>query len=533
MSAVFKLKIFQLFVCILLMATLSLKAQIFVTDTIVYQGNSSKFINVVFMGDGFQAAESAAYITNVRNVSNYLLSTSPFSEYKNYFNIFAITTPSAQSGALHPGTASDEGSSGGQPALSVTTYFNSTFDYFSIHRLLVPQNQTAINSVLVNNFPLYDQPLVIVNTTYYGGSGGFLATSSLNSSAFEIMVHEIGHSFAALADEYYAGDAYFAEKYNMTQQTNPALVKWKNWIGTNDIGIYPYCCGGNSALWYKPHQNCKMQYLGSPFCAVCKEAIIEKIHSLIGTPIINVQPSNLVPISFCVAPISPLKFSLSLVKPIPNTLKTTWTLNGTVVGRNIDSILINTAQLTTGSNVLAAQVVDTTLLTRSDTHPGQHTFTTNWAINIGPSANLLGADTSVLVVCANEKANISNLYNTTGLAASWDIANPALADTGTHFLVVTNTQGCRDTAFITVKQQVAHWIGNISSDWNNRLNWLPALVPGEKTHVIINSNTTFPCIISTQNAVAASIQVKPGGNYSVTNNRGINILYNCSSLPVQ
>ena len=62
------------------------------------------------------------------------------------------------------------------------TYFNSTFDYYNIHRLLVPQDYTAIYNVLSENTPFYDQANIIVNTTYYGGSGGSFATASTNAS---------------------------------------------------------------------------------------------------------------------------------------------------------------------------------------------------------------------------------------------------------------------------------------------------------------------------------------------------------------
>lgn len=529
MMATFKRTICFTLILLSVTASITLRAQTFITDTILYNGSSNKLINLVFMSEGYQSSELNTFITNVRNVSNYLLNTSPFLEYRDYFNVFAIRVPSLESGAKHPGTASDESFSGGQPILQVNTYFKSTFDYFYIHRLLVPQSSVA-NNVLLNNFPSYDQPIILVNSTYYGGSGGSTATSTLNTNSYEILTHEIGHSFANLADEYYAGDAYAAEKANMTQQTNPTLVKWKNWIGTNGIGIFQHCCGANSGLWFKPHQNCKMQVLNFPYCAVCKEQIIETIHQFIGSPVLNTQPSNQTPIPICSMS---SKFSLSLLKPIPNTLRITWSLNGNLIASNIDSVLINAGQLTNGNNVLSAQVLDTTSLSRSSTHASLHTYSYNWAISNNQSVNILGADTNVIVVCSDETTDISSLYNTVNLTTKWDIPNPSIADIGHHFLIATNNTGCIDTAFIDVKQQVANWVGNISSDWFNPQNWLPPVVPSEKTHVIVRGSTTFPCIISTQSAVVASIQVKQGGNYSISNNKILDIKSNCSSLPTQ
>ena len=349
--------------------------QVFVVDTVQYNGDPGKYINLVFMGDGFRQEELDNYLTNTRSLTNYIFNSSPFREYRNYFNVFAIRIPSEQSGANHPANAADEGSPPSQPPLSVTNYFSSTFDAFGIHRLLVSQNNAGANAVLINNFPLFDQPLMLVNSSFYGGSGGFLATSSLNVSAYEILVHEMGHSFAGLADEYYAGDIYSMEKPNMSQQNNPSFVKWKNWLGTGGVGIYPFCCGGNSAQWYKPSQNCKMQFLGREFCPVCKEAIVERIHQLFGTPIQGLSPSNQTNIIFCD---SSQIFQLNLKKPSPNTLRVRWLLNGVRLGGNLESIGIGAGQLSGNVNQLVAEVTDTTLLSRADNHAQLHTYSVTW-----------------------------------------------------------------------------------------------------------------------------------------------------------
>src|SRR5690606_627729 len=136
--------------------------------------------------------------------------------------------------------------------------------------------------------------------------------------------------------EYYPGDILAAEAVNMTQETDPSLVKWKNWMGTNGVGIYPYTCPtGNCADWYKPHQNCIMESIDKPFCAVCKEGIIEKIHSII-SPIDTYAP---IPASIN-NPSFPIAFSLDLIKPVPNTLLSTWTLNSVEFDTNVDGISI-------------------------------------------------------------------------------------------------------------------------------------------------------------------------------------------------
>lgn len=325
-------KILSLSICLFTFIT-GVKAQVFEVDTLQYKGDISKYINIVIMGDGYTSTQQDSFLLAANNLSTYLLSLSPWVNYTNYFNVFAIKVISTESGISHPGTATDV-TEPVFPVSAVNNYFNTTYDYGGIHRLVVPQNSTKIANVLASNFPNYDQVLIIANSTYYGGSGGAVATSTINSSSAEITAHEIGHSFAGLADEYYAGDGYVAEKPNMTQQTDTSLVKWKNWLGYNGIGIYQHCCGGNSALWYKPSNNCKMQYLNSPYCSICKQTIVESIHHLVN-PIVNYIPTN----ALINSPNQFLDFKLTeLMLPNPNTLNIQWKLDAATISNNTDSV---------------------------------------------------------------------------------------------------------------------------------------------------------------------------------------------------
>lgn len=360
------------------MITPVVQAQTFPVDTLLYNGNPNKFINFVFLSDGFQNAELATFKTKAQDMMNYLFTIPPFQQYKNYYNVFAIKTPSAQSGANHPQTALDVVPDTAQPLLLVNNYFKSTFDYNQIHRLLVPRSD-SVNAVAVANFPLFKQNIIIVNSPYYGGSGGTDATSSIDAQGFEIVVHEIGHSYAALSDEYYAGDIYAAEKANMTQQTDPNLVKWKNWMGVQGIGIYQHAGTPVALTWYRPHQSCKMRFLGAgfPFCAVCKETIVEKTHDNFG----NVITAKLPLADSIKHIITPVKFKVTTVKPNPNTLRVKWKLNGNVIQQTtVDSLQIDTTQLAFGYNTLIAEVLDTTPLSRANAHPGAHTYSKTWVI---------------------------------------------------------------------------------------------------------------------------------------------------------
>jgi hypothetical protein len=185
------LRVFALF-SMLSAGITALQAQSFPLDSIQSNGPRNKRINLVFVSDGYQSSEMNTFKSNVTGINNGLMLTVPFDQYKTFFNTYLVQVPSANSGAKHPATAADESSSGGQPVANPTTYFSSTFDFGSIHRLLVPGNSTAMFNVLSANMPQYHQGFLLVNSPYYGGSGGAFATSSTHASSVEIAIHEIG-----------------------------------------------------------------------------------------------------------------------------------------------------------------------------------------------------------------------------------------------------------------------------------------------------------------------------------------------------
>ncbi len=343
--------------------SLDLSAQVFPVDTLLNNGNRNNRIIFSYLSDGYQSAQLSTYITNATAINNGLFAQTPFSQYKNFFNAYAVRVPSTDAGAKHPGTASDESTSNGQPVVNPNNYFSSTFDYGSIHRLLVPINSSGMSGILASNVPDYDQGFIVVNSPYYGGSGGTYATASTHTQSVEVAIHEIGHSFAGLADEYWAGDVYAAEKPNMTQNSNPTTVKWKNWYNLNGIGIYPYGSSGNQAVWYRPHQLCKMQYLGYPFCSVCTERFVDRIHQLVNM-IDSYLPATT---SYSLPNRNPATFSVVNLQSIPSTIKVNWYLNGstTAYAANQSSVTIPFATFNTGNNILRAEVVDTTTLSKT------------------------------------------------------------------------------------------------------------------------------------------------------------------------
>lgn len=353
---------------------LTASGQIFQTDTILYNGSPFQRINFVFVGDGYTGDEMDKYIDDVRNAVDGIFNQSPFKEYKSYFNVYAIKVVSNESGVSHPQLFKDTNPNCEQtPKLEVDNYFKSSLDAgINFHHLIIPDGY-IVQQVVLQNVSWYNQIFVIVNTPYYGGSGGQLTTFTLNSAGTEVCLHELGHSFG-LSDEYWPGANYAFEKPNLTQESNPNRIKWKNWLNVNDIGIFLV---PGSTGWYRPHQSCKMTVPGYDYCSVCKEAIVEKIHDKIeyaayawpSTGTLNLNGLD-------------LELRLTPIKPEPNTQRIIWKMNGKVIGKNVESVVIPYDQISDGyQKLFSAELMDTTHYTRSETHVTSHLYVFEWKID--------------------------------------------------------------------------------------------------------------------------------------------------------
>lgn len=232
------------------------------------------FVLLIF-GDGFTDQEQELFYEKAREAAVYTMQTSPYDELSGLCKIYAYGTVSAESGAL----GDQAGNVREANEDSRDTYFGSHFWSYGMQRLLSlePEDEENVEALQEEVLPTADYSILLVNSTVYGGSGGNICVASLHESSMEILLHELGHTVAKLADEYWAGDEYAEEAPNMTTESDPAKVRWNNYVGIDGIGVYPYPDGKKG--WYKPSENCKMQYLGKEyeFCDVCKEAIREAV----------------------------------------------------------------------------------------------------------------------------------------------------------------------------------------------------------------------------------------------------------------
>jgi hypothetical protein len=255
-------------------------------------GPSASRVNVVLLGDGYTTAESTKFFVDAEQKLGVLLNDPAFSSFKDVINGYAIFVASNQSGTDIP-----------SESITRDTYFNTSFGISGIDRLLAINNQTGqgrLNVLLATLTPEYDIVILLVNSPKYGGSGGAIATVSLASASDEVLLHEIGHSFADLADEYV--DAAAAPNYppkesaNATQQTIRAQIPWNDFILESTALPTPSAPPGSSldpnfvgsfegahyraTGFYRPTDDSKMRNLGRPWGPVNVRAFAARFQRL-------------------------------------------------------------------------------------------------------------------------------------------------------------------------------------------------------------------------------------------------------------
>jgi hypothetical protein len=345
---------------------------------ILNNGPTKNRINIVYLSEGYTISQLPKFSEDAKKYLNYLFTNDPFKEYKRYFNAFSISVVSNDSGSDHP-----------SQNIFRDTYFNSTYDSYGLERLITipPNNRDSnyndgmgkVDKLLMDLLPEYDLTLLIVNDPAYGGgaSGGFYAIFSLHPSELESSIHELGHSFGELGDEY--SDPYPGypdkEEPNTTRETRKEFIKWRTWILDNTPIPTPSLTQSSSIIglfegahyhftgWYRPKLNCKMRSLNVNFCEVCKETLVRSIYGLV-SPIESFSPT-LSKISLTEK--DTVDFNIVPMFPTNHNLNIQWFINGSPVNFEESSSLNVVAQsLGNGTHSIKVKVLDYTSLVRND-----------------------------------------------------------------------------------------------------------------------------------------------------------------------
>lgn len=253
-----------------------------------YSGPSDSKVDIVIIPEGYTVSEMDQFRKDCSKFTEYLFRSSPYTENREKFNIWGIEAPSRESGTDIPGKG-----------VYVSTLANTSFYTFDIERYCMTTDYASVRD-LAANAP-YDQIYVLVNTNKYGGGAiynfySICVNDNLNEEY--IFVHEFGHGFASLADEYFESSTAYQDFYPTgVEPTDPNITtlvnfekKWKNLIdektpiptpATSEykktVGVFEG--GGYVAKGvYRPMQDCQMKSITiNNFCPVCKAAIVKMI----------------------------------------------------------------------------------------------------------------------------------------------------------------------------------------------------------------------------------------------------------------
>jgi len=390
----------RLVLLLLLVLPESVSAQDY--GSIRWHGQTKNRVNIVIVAEGYTWDEYEGFYWDAADLATGLMAQEPFQTYDEYINVWYYFAPS-----------NDSGTSGFPGEPSRDTYFGSRFlvtnpnDPNEIPRAMAlsAAGTTLLNDALRDMADSQDAndsrdsfyPIVLVNTTHYGGgaSGKLIVMArgdedadlttkppTIPPSTVSVAEHELGHSFGDLGDEY-STPPYpafpVAEYPNVTAFTISSGVRWYPWIpspGSNFPGTIALTSNGvghyqgaqyQPSGWYRAHYQDKMRSVSAPFGAVNKEQLIKRIYAHVKL-IDGVYPDNTESITTPNPwgdPVSingpqQISFGVSTPVPSPTSLKYCWKVDGRQYPGNQSGFSIPADSLTFGVHHVTVDVRDDT-----------------------------------------------------------------------------------------------------------------------------------------------------------------------------
>ena len=193
---------------------------------VLNNGDPHNHVDLLFVAEGYTAHEKGKFEQDLRRFSELIFGWEPYRSLKSRFNIRGIFSASPESGVDEP-----------RQGVYKHTLLNASFNALDTDRYLLSEEDKTLRDIAAQ--APYDAVLILVNSNRYGGGGIyndytiFTSDGSWNEYVF---LHEFGHAFAGLADEYYTRDVSYGEFFpqgvepvepNLTALLNPAELKWK------------------------------------------------------------------------------------------------------------------------------------------------------------------------------------------------------------------------------------------------------------------------------------------------------------------
>ena len=251
---------------------------------LLHNDSPEKCIDVAILAEGDTLQEMQTFYEDADIACKSIFDHEPFKSMKKRFNVVAVASPSTDSGVSVPRLNEWK-----------HTAFGSHFSTFYSDRYLTTSRVKAIHDALAG-IP-YEHIIILANTEEYGGGGiynSYTLTTAHHPMFRPVVVHEFGHSFGGLADEYFYDNDVMTDTYpldiepweqNISTQVDFA-AKWKDMLSENTpvptpaevsenypTGVYEG--GGYSAKGiFRPAENCRMRTNEYPaFCPVCQRAL--------------------------------------------------------------------------------------------------------------------------------------------------------------------------------------------------------------------------------------------------------------------
>ncbi len=231
-------------------------------------GDDKENFVIVIMGDGYTAGQQNQFLEDATQKARGMLTWSPYKEYSDRINIYAVQSVSNESGI---------GVYGGK---SPDTYFHvKVYGKAAGFTNGGDERAKALRTELEENY--LDEGanvgtihILCNDTGNYGASVNSLfsfSTNSSDNSSGTVMAHEVAHSIGGLGDEY----ERYTNKPNTSDTADPEKIKWSKLLGFRGIGITT--AGTDTA--FAPSRECMMRWLGQPFCEVCKMELARKLNN--------------------------------------------------------------------------------------------------------------------------------------------------------------------------------------------------------------------------------------------------------------
>jgi hypothetical protein len=251
-------------------------------------GDPKHSVDLAFIAEGYRTDEMEKFRNDVRYMADALFAEPPFSDYVDKINIWAVEAISSESGTDIPGDR-----------IYVNTALNSSFYTFGTDRYVTTQDIKSVNDYAA--VVPHDHIIVLINSQRYGGGGVYNYYSGSTAGhplSPKVLIHELGHGFAGLADEYYSSSVAYDEFYALdVEPWEPNITtmvdfrsKWKDLVDSgiplptpskpeyeNKTGLFEGA-GYSAKGIYRPEADCRMKSNGEKgYCKVCREAIRKMI----------------------------------------------------------------------------------------------------------------------------------------------------------------------------------------------------------------------------------------------------------------